>query len=247
VFGRPRPSFEYYPCEDAFLFQLQPDAAGPVAPQVTSSGNYAALPLAPGALVSLFGVPNAGSSTSVLFDGVAAPVIYAGGNQVNTVVPYGVGANAHVEVAGGSDTGWWPTALVAPVIFSLNSTGTGGGAVLNQDLSINQPGNAAAHGSVIAIYMTGAGATTPASVDGATTVPPFPQVQNTVEVLFQSTSCCGYTQGTVEYAGAAPGLIAGVTQVNAKVPDQAKTGDATPLFVVIGGVASGVGITVAIR
>ena len=48
----------------------------------------------------------------------------------------------------------------------------------------------------------------------------------------------GLRLDNVAYAGAAPGLVAGVLQVNVKIPDNAPTGDAVPVTLSIGGVDS---------
>ncbi len=52
-----------------------------------------------------------------------------------------------------------PVQATAPGIFAADGSGTGGGAILNQDYSLNVRLNPAARGSVIAIYLTGAGVT----------------------------------------------------------------------------------------
>jgi len=49
------------------------------------------------------------------------------------------------------------------------------------------------------------------------------------------------------YAGGAPGLVAGVLQVNAKVPSGVPSGEAIPVVLTIGGVNSRPGVTLAVR
>jgi uncharacterized protein (TIGR03437 family) len=51
----------------------------------------------------------------------------------------------------------------------------------------------------------------------------------------------------VSYAGAAPGLVAGVTQVNALIPSGVNPGSAIPIVLTIGGVSSQAGVTIAIQ
>jgi len=51
----------------------------------------------------------------------------------------------------------------------------------------------------------------------------------------------------VLYAGAAPGLPAGVIQVNARVPDDVRRGSNLPLAFTVGGASSPPPITVSIR
>jgi uncharacterized protein (TIGR03437 family) len=50
----------------------------------------------------------------------------------------------------------------------------------------------------------------------------------------------------VLYAGAAPGLVAGLMQINVVVPDGV-TGDALPIVVMAGRKASPAGVTIAVK
>jgi len=98
-----------------------------------------------------------------------------------------------------------------PGIFTLNSSGTGLGAILNQDGTINGPLNPAASDSVIVLFATGTGATNPPSVDGSLAAVPLPQPVADLQLLINGD------EAELLYVGAAPGLVAGVTQVNAKI------------------------------
>jgi uncharacterized protein (TIGR03437 family) len=51
----------------------------------------------------------------------------------------------------------------------------------------------------------------------------------------------------VEYAGAAPGIVAGALQVNARIPDSARPGPSVPVLVKVGGKTSPPGVTVAVK
>ncbi|MBI3666829.1 MAG: hypothetical protein HY236_11510 [Acidobacteria bacterium] len=51
----------------------------------------------------------------------------------------------------------------------------------------------------------------------------------------------------MQYAGAAPGLVAGVLQVNAKVPDGVTPGSAVPVTITVGTATSPNGVTLAVR
>jgi uncharacterized protein (TIGR03437 family) len=74
-------------------------------------------------------------------------VLYAGGNQINVVVPDAVGGKPETEVIAPGLRAIVPVAAASPGIF----------AVLNQDYSLNTPANGAARGSVIMVYGTGNG------------------------------------------------------------------------------------------
>jgi len=51
----------------------------------------------------------------------------------------------------------------------------------------------------------------------------------------------------VTYAGAAPGLVAGVLQVNVVVPNGAPSGGAIPIVLVTAGVSSRFDLTIAVQ
>ncbi len=110
--------------------------------------------------------------------------------------------------------------------------------MLNQDLTVNSATNPARRGSAIAFYATGGGAL-PGSAEGRLAQPPFPQIAQPVTVRI------GGVTAQVTYAGSAPGIIAGVLQINAVVPPGATTGSSVPIDVTIGGVTSQAGVTLA--
>ena len=51
----------------------------------------------------------------------------------------------------------------------------------------------------------------------------------------------------VVYAAATPQVVAGVFQVNVRVPDMARQGDALPLVVTVSGVSIQGGVTIALK
>jgi uncharacterized protein (TIGR03437 family) len=55
-----------------------------------------------------------------------------------------------------------PVAAAAPAIFALNSSGSGPGAILNQDYTVNSVSNPAGVGSVVQVFATGGELLTPA-------------------------------------------------------------------------------------
>jgi uncharacterized protein (TIGR03437 family) len=122
-------------------------------------------------------------------------------------------------------------------------TGTGPGAILNQNGTVNGAQNPEVAGDVIEIFLTGEGQISPAGVTGAFTAgrAPFPTVVNT-----PVTVQIGGVNAMVTYAGEAPTLVSGVMQINAIVPAGAGTGT-VPVTVNIGGVASQSNVTVSLR
>jgi uncharacterized protein (TIGR03437 family) len=248
----------------AFL-RLANDAPSLPAAGVVNAASYTAGGVSPGEVVSLFGtaigpptpafltltnpwlVANALEGVHVLFDGVPAPVLYASAEQINAVVPYEVGnqtsTQVQVEYLGVlSPPVSLPVAAVAPAIFTLDTSGAGQGAILNaSDLSVNSAANAIARGDSVAIFATGAGATGPAGVDGLVPDGPSYKPNAAVSVTIGGVEC------QVSYAGAAPGLVSGVLQINAQVPPDVTPGSNVPLQVVIGTAASQSGVTLAVK
>jgi uncharacterized protein (TIGR03437 family) len=222
-------------------------------------------PIAPGEIVSLYGngtvigpetgagaSVNAGKVTTsaggaeVLFDGRPAPITYAGPAQINCVVPYGINSfdtNVQVRLNGqvvlpAVSVG---VAASSPGIFTIDGSGRAGGAILNQDGTYNTPGSPAPRGSVIVLYVTGEGLTSPQVADGTVNTTVFPKPLLPVSVRIAGRPA------TVEYAGAAPWLVAGAMQINVRVPLETKSGSKIPVLLVIGDQASAEGVTLAVR
>jgi uncharacterized protein (TIGR03437 family) len=129
-----------------------------------------------------------------------------------------------------------------PAIFSADMTGRGPGAILNTDFKLNKDSNPAAAGSVVMIYATGGGVTSPASTDGslAPSAEPFARLTLPVSVTI------GGVAAQVTYSGGSPGLVSGLTQINAVVP-AGVTGPAVPVLLQIGGFQSQSGLTLAVQ
>ena len=70
-----------------------------------------------------------------------------------------------VELNGVRSLPWGiPVAGSAPGIFTIDGSGRGRAAVLNQDNTLNLPSNPADRGSVVQIFATGEGSTEPPGV-----------------------------------------------------------------------------------
>jgi uncharacterized protein (TIGR03437 family) len=223
---------------------------------VRNAASFKAGPLAPGEIITILG-SNLGpaalvasgsgfgpllAGTRVLFDGLPAPLIYASAKQTAAVVPFSLAGKSstqiRVEYLGIlSSAVTVSLAQAAPAVFTADQSGTGQGAIQNQNASVNSAANPAAAGSVISIYGTGAGQTSPGGVDGQLAASPLPALVLPVTVQI------GGVAAEVQYAGPAPALINGVVQVNARIPMGVR-GNA-PVIVTIGGVSSPA-VTVAV-
>ncbi|MGA3042459.1 MAG: IPT/TIG domain-containing protein [Bryobacteraceae bacterium] len=238
-------------------------AGTPVMAGVVNGASLAPGAIAPGEIVTVTGtaigpyptslqigasgkIATALNGAQLFVDGIAAPLLYASTGQLNAIVPYEIetsgNATVQVKVNGQMAASWdVPLAPSAPAIFTVSASGVGQAAVLNQDNTVNSPSNPAAPGSVIQIFATGEGVTSPASVTGAIT-----GTETNMPILPVSVSIGGI-QAAIEYDGSAPDAVAGLFQVNALVPLDAPTGSAVPIALKIGGAQSPTGVTIAVR
>lgn len=248
---------------------IVPGAVVSTNPALTAAGvlnaaSYAGGNVAPGQIITVFGDRLGGAtvasasvtngkfdtvagSTRLRFDGVLAPMIYASAGQAAAIVPYAVAGKTTtqliVEVNGAASA---PVTLnvadAAPGIFTADASGKGQAALLNENGSLNTAANPAAAGSIVVIYLTGEGQTTPAGVDGALALgPAYPKPNLPVTVT------AGGYDAEILYAGAAPGAVAGLMQINARLHPQTATGPNSPLTVRIGTRASQTGVTLAVK
>jgi uncharacterized protein (TIGR03437 family) len=134
----------------------------------------------------------------------------------------------------------------APGVFAQNASGSGPGAILNQDNSLNGPAHPAAKASIVQVYMTGEGQTSPQGVTGAITTVTLPPPQVTPAPVQPIQVWINGQQALYMYAGEAPGMVAGVMQINVQIPASAPSGPLS-IQVSIGGNISQTGITVSVQ
>lgn len=233
-----------------------------VISSVVNGASYLEGAVSPGELVTIFGanfgptsqaqgqvsgsyVADTLASTQVMIGGVAAPLLFASSTQINTVIPFGVaGASVQIQIQYQGQimaSTTLPVQAASPAVFSIDGTGGGQGAILNQDGSVNSQSNPASPGSVVVIYATGAGVTTPASTDGLLVSQPYPTPLLPVSVTIDGLPA------QVTYAGAAPGLVAGVLQINAVVPANAQDATYNQVVVTVGDYVSPSAVTLTVQ
>jgi len=251
------------------ILVLKPSGATPPTPVAVDFVHNAAsdlfLGIAPGEIVTVKGsglgpaqlvsahagfYPTQLSGTSVQFNGVAAPMLYTSATQVAVVVPWGVaGPTAQVTVTYQGQVSAPATIQVfpsAPGLFTMDGSGAGQAAAINQDGTINSASNPAPIGSVISLYATGGGQTLPAGVDGQ--VSGFPLAAQALQVQVSIGQQFLLSTAQLQYVGPAPGAIAGLMQINVPIPAGLKTGSAVPISVV--GAPSSIGqsnVTIAVH
>jgi trimeric autotransporter adhesin len=191
-------------------------------------------------------------NVQVTFNSVPGTLLYVSASQIDVIVPYEVAGKTSTTMVVNylgvpSSNITIPVFSVALGISTLNEGGTGQAAALNPNYSINGPSNPVLEGSYISLYGTGGGQTNPASLDGEisslTTLLPLALEANV-------TATIGGKNAPVLFAGAAPGLITGVTQIDLQVP-VGVTGPALPVVITItiGStvIQSQAGVTVAVQ
>jgi len=208
---------------------------GGVSNAASFTQNYA-----PGEIISVFGTQLASATatgsaplplllggSSVTIGGVAAPFYYSSPTQMNVQIPYGIppGSQPTLTVTDGGTLNTASATLTlsatAPAIFAS------GGAPI--------PYTTAAQGQEIYLFITGAGALSPAIATGATPAPGTP-VSELPAPVGQVSVTVGGVPAQVDFA-ASPTWAVGTVQINYTIPPNAPLG-AQPVVVSVGGVAS---------
>jgi len=208
-------------------------------------------PLAPGAIVSIFGSDltdgSDGSSTffdsngkltstlggaQVTFNGIEASLFAAFPTQLNVQIPTELTdvSSATVEVTVNGQTSTPRTVFIDPVslgIFTVDSSGSGAGAILHADGSLVTGQNPVEAGQIIIIFCTGLGEVTPEVSTGL----PATGLHTTLEM---PTVTIDGLPAEVQFSGLAPGFV-GLYQVNVVVPPSIITSSTISVLLTIGG------------
>jgi uncharacterized protein (TIGR03437 family) len=223
--------------EPAYV-QIGKMAVGAIASGgVVNAASFRGDAVAPGEMVTIFGsgfgpaalaaaqysdgqLPPSTGETRVLFDGTAAPMIYSAAGQVSAIVPYRVSGTTQIQVEyQGTATAAVavPVAAAVPGIFTCPNQpaaalviNDSAGGVISCNADFVRPGP----GSVVTFFLTGDGVLTPAAVDGRLpSGSPYsvPAAAWSVNVGGIDAKPCAATFAGLVYAG--------VTQVNACIPD----------------------------
>ncbi len=179
-------------------------------------------------------VANAIAGVQAIFDGVAAALTFVNAGQVNCVVPYEVAGKAttklQINIQGKlTNTVELPVVASSPGVF----------AITNVNGTVNSSGNPSDAEGTLVIYATGEGKTDPAVADGTVNSTVFPKPLLPVSVQIDGQ------EAHVPYAGAAPGFVAGVLQVNVEIPPGVH--GTVPLEIKIGDAVTPPGLMITVR
>jgi uncharacterized protein (TIGR03437 family) len=204
----------------ASLVKIDPTGTPPVIISSIGPTTY----IAPGELINIVGqnlgpsttvmaqldatgqLPFQVGATSVSFGNYLAPLISVQAGLIVCFTPFETSGSTELTVTVDgqkSNSVLVGVAPSAPYVLSI----------VNQDGRINSAAHPAPQGSVVTLYVTGLGLTSPLSQDGSVSAPPLPVPAAGVSVFIQE-------EGPIQpqFVAAADGLIAGITQINVQIP-----------------------------
>ena len=234
---------------------LGASSQAPMLQAAVNGASFAAhTPLAPGALISLFGqgLANGSSSAatvplgntlagaSVVMAGNLLPLIFGSSGQINAVVSFGIGTNtSHQILVQRGNTISVPIPVdvgpVTPAIFSYPLPGdpASQGAIVNAvTYAVADPATPVTAGDVIAIFCAGLGAVNPTVPDAAAS-PTSPLAYS----VGSPTVTIGGVPAPVAFSGLSPGFV-GLYQIDATVPAGITPGSQVPVIVSLSGQTS---------
>lgn len=242
----------------------------PVISSAVNSASFTG-PIAPNSLISLFGtgfqpygrsralydsdvaantVPTLLGCAAVEINRVRAPLFYAGYGQLNVVVPSGItpGPTEVRVVLNATSRAVYSSpitvtaASMAPAIFTADgkraAANFAGTSTLVADPATVPGALAAKPGDMVTLWATGLGDTNP-KFDAGTIATSASATASPVTVMLNGAAL---PAANVLYAGAAPGLLSGVYQINILIPAGVTAGDGS-VKLAINGITSPDGVT----
>jgi uncharacterized protein (TIGR03437 family) len=194
--------------------------------------------VSPGEIVTIFGsqmgpahgvsfslenghLPTSLGGTQVLVNTRPIPLLYVSASQINAILPFDLQPNGPLDAVVKVES--VPTSsnklpathisIAGLFLFTLDGSGQRQAAAINEDGTVNSPQHPAKPGSRVMLFGTGGGHTNPPSTAGEVTPLEIRRLSNSSGILVNNTAV------PIEFAGAAPGLVSGVNQINIKLPD----------------------------
>lgn len=222
---------------------------------VTNGGDFSS-DVAPGALISIFGdrfaqqgasanstpLPTKLNGTCVSANGALLPLLYAGPNQINAQMAYGLAGTTAVQVHttdGISDIFVKDIRPTAPAIFGVTGpNNTRYAAIFREDNTLATLSNPIRTSENFVIYLTGLGDVNPFAIAGN---PASSDILS--ETVVTPTVTIGGAPADVTYSGLTPGF-AGLYQINARAAGFTPVGTEQPLTIIVGGGATTVNVRI---
>ncbi len=152
------------------------------------------------------------AGVQVTFDGVAVPLLAVSDQEIDLVAPF--------ELAGKSTTTiqvHYNGAESNAVQVGVNTALLQVLGVYNDDFTPNSAANPAKAGSIMSLYVSGGGQTNPPSQDGQVNAAPYRPPAVAIQLSSYATNQTVISL-PITFAGAAPGLAAGIFQINFTAP-----------------------------
>lgn len=183
----------------------------------------------------------------------AAPIIFAQANQINAVAPFALTSASgqcllvtYNSVA--SPLVAFDRVTANPGLFTIDSSGRGQAAAFNYDAvkgyTLNSAANPAPKDSIVVLYGTGGGVTSPLPTSEGQVIPTTGTPPAVVGV---PTLTIGGEAASVLSITAVPGSIAGLMQLNVTVPSTVKAAKDAAVVLSIGGQSSTAFATLAVK
>jgi uncharacterized protein (TIGR03437 family) len=216
-------------------------SAGQAPPQVVASGTFVAIygtalggngnPSA-----STLPLPTSLNGVQVTLGGTLLPLLYAGGGQVNGLVPQGLApGNSYPLVVITASSRSSPVMVqvksVEPGIYTADTSGSGPGIIANATTGqLINAANPAHISDNLVIYCTGLGTVTGANGEAAppdgAAAPVSPAYHTDASVV----ATIGNLTAPVSFSGLTPSLV-GLYQVNVQVPQGVAAGNSVPVVI----------------
>ena len=121
-----------------------------------------------------------------------------------------------------------------PAVQAQITIPSGQASAVNQDGTLNDAIHPAGAGTLLSLYVTGAGQMSPPTTDGKIidASAPLPQPRLPVGVTVDGFAA------QIIYAGAAPGEVAGLMQILLRIPSGAHSGGYVPVSIQVGGAST---------
>ena len=209
--------------------------------------------IAPGEIVTIFGsgigppqmvmqrieqgrVTTDLAEARILFNAVPAPLLYVSDRQSSAVVPYGVAGSGSVQVqvefrGVRSDSLAMPVLMARPGLFTRGGTQA---VALNEDGRVNSALNPARAGSVLTLFATGEGLTSPQVDDGVIllgNILPRPVLE--VFVYFHHSEDDWPVAGQILEASGLSGSVPGLLHLRVRVPEGVASHNALPVSMAV--------------
>ena len=236
------------------------------AASVANAASMVAGPIAPGMLVNITGsnlgdpsffrncasstpIPTTCSGISVLVNGTPAPVLYNSASQVTFQAPFNIGGStATIQLTSTLSGHTIPSSMVtvpvaptAPGLYTTNGAGTGLGYYSSEGGLVSSISQPVQPGSVVVLFGTGFGATSPAVAAGVlgpnTAAAAVASITMTINNQSVPVTSAGLEPGNL--SGAVVGYDEVVFTVPSSLTVPAGAMQASfPVVVTVGGVAS---------